>query len=83
MHYKSIISYVFMAFVQIMVSFWISAPISFFCHGVSDKHTAFFFRVTEFVQVDAAVMTAREHFVKLLIGQFCPVPCYFFLLCPM
>jgi hypothetical protein len=72
-----------MAFVQIMVSFWVSAPIPFFCHDVSNEHTAVFFSVTEFVRVDAAVMTSGEQFIKLLIGQFCPVPCYFLLLYPM
>ena len=85
MHYKSISSQVSMAFVQMMVSFWVSAPydLLFFCHGVSEEHTAFFFRVTELVHVDAAVMTSGAQFVKLFVGQFCPVPCYFLLLCPL
>lgn len=56
--------------------------ICFFCRGVSEEYIAFFFRVTELVHVDAAVITSGAQFVKLFVGQFCPVPCYFLLLCP-
>jgi hypothetical protein len=63
---------VFMAVVQMMVHFSVFAP--FICCDVSEKHTAFVFRVIELIQVDAEVITSGAQFVKLLILQLCPAP---------
>jgi hypothetical protein len=56
--------------------------VCFVCCDVSEEYTAFFFRVTKLVHVNAEVITSGAQLMELLIVQFCPVPCYFLLFMP-